>query len=116
MGISLTMTRLREVYNIVFSEDITLGEAVTKAKAEAYKGGDHGRRGSDLHLLWRSCYEVEVVGIKKASDPIGGGARRIKQLPARSEARLKAKILSFVSINLREIEPLALLHESYSPQ
>ena len=30
----------RELYNIVFSEDITLGEAVTKAKAEAYKKGE----------------------------------------------------------------------------
>ncbi len=29
------------------------------------------------------------MGIKKASDPIGGGARRIKQLLARSEARIK---------------------------
>lgn len=30
----------RELYNIIFSEDITLGEAVTKAKAEAYKKGE----------------------------------------------------------------------------
>jgi len=30
----------QELYSILFSEDITLGEAVTKAKAEAYKKGE----------------------------------------------------------------------------
>ena len=30
----------RKLYNIIFSEDITLGEAVTKAKAEAYTKGE----------------------------------------------------------------------------
>ncbi|MCC6545168.1 MAG: hypothetical protein IT392_11855 [Nitrospirae bacterium] len=30
----------QELYNILFSEDITLGEAVTKAKAEAYTKGE----------------------------------------------------------------------------
>ena len=30
----------KELYSIIFSEDITLGEAVTKAKTEAYTKGE----------------------------------------------------------------------------